>query len=145
MTGDRRAPADVKVLGFYGISIAHVHSPARRTLVIQVPREDDVCNSGDAVLDTAMYGTKDAAQCFDVASENAMTAMEFTTGTFSLVRIIGVQLTCLCSDKATTLWCQAREHNKRSSRNYCQYISSSSIFPRWDHAQHWRTSQTPGY
>ena len=31
-----------------------------------------------------MYGTKDAAQCFDVASENAMTAMEFTTGTFSL-------------------------------------------------------------
>ena len=30
-----------------------------------------------------MYGTKDAAQCFDVASENTMTAMKFTTGTFS--------------------------------------------------------------
>ena len=28
-----------------------------------------------------MYDTKDAAQCFDVASDNAMTAMEFTTGT----------------------------------------------------------------
>ena len=39
--------------------------------------------SGFAVLDRAMRGTKDAAQCFDVAMGNAMTAMEFTTGTFS--------------------------------------------------------------
>ena len=31
-----------------------------------------------------MYGTKDAAQCFDVASENAMTVMGYDTGKFSL-------------------------------------------------------------
>ena len=30
-----------------------------------------------------MYGTKDAAQCFDVASKNAMTAMGYDTGNFS--------------------------------------------------------------
>ena len=51
--------------------------------MIKLPREDDECKSGYAVLDNAMYGTKDAAQCFDVASENAMTAMVFDTGTFS--------------------------------------------------------------
>ena len=38
-----------------------------------MPRDDDECTSGSAVLETAMYGTKDAAQCFDVASESAMT------------------------------------------------------------------------
>ena len=46
------------------ISRAHFHTPARRTIVIKVPREDDECASGYAVLDNAMYGTKDAAQCF---------------------------------------------------------------------------------
>ena len=30
-----------------------------------------------------MYGTRDAAQCFEVASENAMTAMGYDTGKFS--------------------------------------------------------------
>ena len=80
MTGKRRAPAEEKVLGFYDISRAHFHSPARRTIVIKVPREDDEWTSGYAVLDKAMYGTKDAAQCFDVASE---TAMENDTGKFS--------------------------------------------------------------
>ena len=36
-----RAPVDVKVLGFCDINRAHFHSPARRTIVIKVPREDD--------------------------------------------------------------------------------------------------------
>ena len=31
-----------------------------------------------------MYGTKDAAQCFDVAGENAMIAMGYDTGNFSV-------------------------------------------------------------
>ena len=113
----------MKVLGFYEISRAHFHNLARRTVVIKVPREDDECKNGYAVLDKAMYGTKDAAQCFDVASENAMTAMEFTTGTFSL---------CLDHSSAsdTSVFrhgdgCQAREHNKRSLRNNCPNISSS--------------------
>ena len=74
-TGNRRALAEVKVLGFWDISGAHFHSPARRTIVIKVPREDDECKSGYAVLDKAMYGTKEASQCSDVASENAMTAV----------------------------------------------------------------------
>ena len=91
MTGKRRTPAAAKVLGFYDISRAHFHSPARRTIVIKLPREDDECTSGYAVLDKAMYGTKDAAQCFDVASENAMTAMGYDTGKFS---------PCLCHSSA---------------------------------------------
>ena len=44
----RLAPAEVKVLGFYDISGAHFQSPARRAIVIKVPREDEewVCSSG---------------------------------------------------------------------------------------------------
>ena len=83
MTGKRRTSAEEKVLGFYHISRAHFHSPARRTIVIKVPREDDDGTSVCAVLDKAMYGTKDAAQCFDVASENAMTALAHDAGKFS--------------------------------------------------------------
>ena len=82
-TGTSRQPADVSVLGFYDIRRVHRHSPARGTIVIKVTREDDECKSGYAIQDTAMYGTNDAAQCFDVASENTMTAMEFSTETFS--------------------------------------------------------------
>ena len=52
--------------------------------MIKVSREDDECTSGYVVLDKAMHGTKDAAQCFGVASENAMTAMGYDTGKFSL-------------------------------------------------------------
>ena len=81
MTGKRRTPAEEKVLGFYDISRAHFHSPARRS--IKVPREDDECTSGYAVLGKARYGTKDAAQCFDVARKNTMTAMGYDTGKFS--------------------------------------------------------------
>ena len=64
MTGDRLAPADVEVLGILRHKRrAYFQSPARRTIVIKVPREDDECKSGYAVLDKAMYGTRDAAQC----------------------------------------------------------------------------------
>ena len=73
MTGKRRAPEE-KVLRFYGINGAHFHNRARHTTVIKVPREDE---------DKAMYGTKDSAQCFDVASENAMTATRYDMGKFS--------------------------------------------------------------
>ena len=61
MTGKRRTPAEEKIVGFYDISRAHFHSPARRTIVIKVPRDDDECTSGYAVLDKAMYGTKGAS------------------------------------------------------------------------------------
>ena len=55
--------------------------------MIKVPREDDEFTSGHAVLDKAMNGTKDGAQCFDVARENTMTMMGITTGAFSLGRL----------------------------------------------------------
>ena len=42
MTGDWRALADVKVLGLYDISGAHLHSTTRRTNVI-TSREDHGC------------------------------------------------------------------------------------------------------
>ena len=83
MFGKGRAFAEEKVLGFYDIIKTHFQSPARRTIVINVPREDVENTSGYAILDTAMYGTKDAAQSFDVASENAMTAMGYDSGKFS--------------------------------------------------------------
>ena len=83
MIGNQRAPADVKVLGFCDINRAHFHSLARHTIVIKLPRADDECKSGYAVLDNATYGTKDAAQCFDVATETVLTAMGFDTGIFS--------------------------------------------------------------
>ena len=91
MTCNRRAPADEHVLGFYDIIRARIHSPARRTIVIKVPREDDECNSGYAVPNKSMDGTKDAAQRSDSASENAMTAMGFDTGAFALLCIIRAQ------------------------------------------------------
>ena len=75
ITGDRRTPADVNVLGVYDISRAHFQSKARRTIVIRVPREDDECKSRYAVLDRAVYGTKDAPWCFDVARGNSMTVV----------------------------------------------------------------------
>ena len=81
MTGKRRALVYKKVLRFYDISRAHVQGLARRTIVIKVPREDDECKSGSAVLDKAIDGT---AFCFDVASENDQTAMGYDTGKFSL-------------------------------------------------------------
>ena len=77
MTGKRQTSAEERVLGFYDISREHFHSPARRTIVIMLRKEDDDCVSGYAVLDNAMYGSKDAAQCFDVASKNAVTAMGY--------------------------------------------------------------------
>ena len=50
-----RAPSEVKVHRFYDITRAHIQSFARRTIVIQVPREDGECKSGCAVLDKAMH------------------------------------------------------------------------------------------
>ena len=57
-------------------SVERIFSPARRAAVIKVPLQDDEYKSGDAVQDKA-------TQCIDVAGENAMTAMEFTTGSCS--------------------------------------------------------------
>ena len=100
MTGDRRVPADVKVLGFYDISRAHLLSqPSASHSCYQ----STTYKSGYAFLDKDRYGTTDAA-----------TAMSFTQVRFRLIR---VNLKCLCSDTATILWCEAQNHqkNQRSS------------------------------
>ena len=99
-----------------------------------------------AVLDKAIYGTKDAARCFDVASENAMTAMGYDTGKFS---------PCLYNSSAVAMsvfrhgddfvGVGHEDTTKKNSRNNCPSISSSSILPHWDHAQHWETSQMSGH
>ena len=87
MTGLRAKAVETAVLGFYDISRAHFHSAAWRKIVKRTPPEDTGCPSGFALLDKSMYGTKDAAQCFDVACENAMTKMGYTTGLFLSVLI----------------------------------------------------------
>ena len=119
----------------------HFHSPARRTIVIKVPREDDECTSGYAVLDKAMYETNDAAQCFDVASENAMTAMEYDTGKFSPYLYHSIAVAMSVFRLGDDFVVSGTRTQRKTSRNNCPSISSSSILPHWDHVQHWETSQ----
>jgi len=83
MTGPRRCSEEALVLGFFDVSRAHFHSPARRKLVIKVPREDSECKTGLAELLVAMYGTKDAAQCFDNLVEGIMVKMGYNVGVFN--------------------------------------------------------------
>ena len=144
MTGKRRALAEEQVLGFYEISTAHFHSPARRTIVIKVPREDDECTSGHAVLDKAMYGTKDAAQCFDVASENAMTAMGYDTGKFSLCLYYSSAIDMSLFRHGDDFVVSGTRTQQKEFEEHPS-ISSSSILPHWDHAQHWETARMSGY
>ena len=66
MTGEnKRNPQDELVIAFCDISKEQFHSPARRKVTIRM-RGDPSCPSGIAMLNRAMYGTKDAAQCFDL-------------------------------------------------------------------------------
>ena len=146
MTCKRRVPAEEEVFGFYDTRRAHFHSPARRTIVIKVPREDDECMSGFAVLDTAMCGTTDAAQCFDVASENAMTAAGCDTGKFTLClyRSSAVEMSVFRHGDDFVV-SGTRIQQKDFEEQSFSIISSSSILPHWDHAQHWETTQMSGY
>ena len=72
-----------RVLGFYDISRAHFHSPARRELYVVPPKEDTSITTGVAVLLKAMYGTRDAAQCFDAFAEECMQELGFRVGEFT--------------------------------------------------------------
>ena len=113
------------------------HSPVRRTIVIKVPREDDECTSGYAVLDKTMCGTKDAAQCFDVASENAMTAMGYDTGKFSPCDYHS-------SAVAMSVFRHGDDYVVSGTRTTVQ-TSHRQASCHWYHAQHWVTSQRSGY
>ena len=92
-----------------------------------------------------MYGAKGAAQRFDVASKNAMTAMGYDTGEFSL---------CLYHSSAVDMSVfrhgddfvvsgtrtQQKEFDEQLSKH-----SSSSILSHWDHAEHLGKSRKSGY
>ena len=84
MTGPRKPQQYERVLGFFDISRAHFHSPARRKIAIRVPKEDTECSSRLAKLLVAMYGTKDAAQCFDNLCEDVMVKMGYVVGILNL-------------------------------------------------------------
>ena len=83
MTGPRKLSSECKVLGFFDISRAQFHSDVRRRLAIRLPKEDSASSSGIGILRKAMYGTKDAAQCFDLACEKAMEQLGFKVGLFN--------------------------------------------------------------
>ena len=101
MTGERRKEM---VIGFFDISRAHFHSPVGRRVEIRVPNGDPPCPSGVAMLNRAMYGTKDAAQCFPLYCERTMEQLDNRIGEFNLRLYKHAQSkTSVCSDTATTL------------------------------------------
>ena len=83
MTGEKkRNPQDELVIAFFDISRAHDHSPVRRKVAIRM-QGDPSCPSGIAMLNLAMYGTKDAEQCFDSYCELTMEKLDFNIGVFN--------------------------------------------------------------
>ena len=72
------------MLGFYDVSRAHWHAAVRRNIYVKPPKEDTSILTGIAKLLKSMYGTRDAAQCWDAFCEEVMTALEFTVGVYSV-------------------------------------------------------------
>ena len=84
MTGEKkRNPQDELVMAFFDISRAHFHSPVRRKVAIRM-HGDPSFPSGIAMLKRAMYGTKDAAQCFDSYCERTMEKLNYNIDVFNL-------------------------------------------------------------
>ena len=84
MTGEKkRDPQDELVIAFFDISRAQFHSPVRRKVAIRM-QGDPSCPSGIAMLNRAMLGTKDAAQCFDSYCERTMEKLDYNIGVFSI-------------------------------------------------------------
>ena len=75
MTGGN--PQGELVVAFFDISRAHFHSPVRRKVAIMM-LGDPSCPSGIAMHNRAMYGTEDAAQCFDSYCELTMEKLTTT-------------------------------------------------------------------
>ena len=122
LTGKRRTPAEEKVLGFYDISRAHFHSPASRRIVMKVQKRTTSVRVVAQCWTKPCMERRTLAQCFDVASENAMTAMDAAWQVGRLVCIIRAQLPCLCSDTVTTLCCGARGHNKKIEEQMSNHL-----------------------
>ena len=83
MTGERkRNPQYELVMAFFDISREHFRSPVRRKVAIRM-QGDPLCPSGIAMLNRAMCGTKDAAQCFDSHCARTMDTLDYNIGVFN--------------------------------------------------------------
>ena len=103
MTGEKkRNPQHELVIAFFDISRAHFHSPVRRKVAIRM-QGDPSCTSGIAMLNRAIYGTKDAAQCFDLYCERTMEKLDCNIGVFTRVCTNILPKTSVYSDTATIL------------------------------------------
>ena len=83
MTGEKqRNPQDELLIAFFDISRAHFHSVVRRKVAIRM-QGDPSCPSGMAMLNRALYGTKDAAQCLDSYCERTTEKLDYSIGVFN--------------------------------------------------------------
>jgi len=83
MTGQQGVPRNKRrVLGFYDVSRAHWHSPAKRKMYVKTLPEDPSIKTGIARLLKAMYGGRDAGNCWDDFSEVAMKKLGHEPGIF---------------------------------------------------------------
>ena len=65
-----------------GTSTEFHFSTVRRKVAIQL-QGDPSCPSGVAMFNRAMYGTEDAAQCFDLCCERTMKKLDYNIGVFN--------------------------------------------------------------
>eukprot|EP00971_Amphidinium_carterae_P298527 5931326-Amphidinium_carterae.1 len=81
MSQNRGVPRKMRrVLGFYDVSRTHFHSnltKVGRKVFVAPPPEYLSIETGCAVLARAVYGPRDAAQCFDAFCEAVMSSMGF--------------------------------------------------------------------
>jgi hypothetical protein len=83
-TGQQEVPQRLKrVLGFYDVSRAHFHSPAKRRMYVRTLPEDTTIKSGVARLLKAMYGSRDAGNCWDDFAGQVMSKLGFAEGVIS--------------------------------------------------------------
>ncbi len=81
--GGTDVTAQMRLLGFYDISRAHFHAPVRRNVHVVPPKEDHYIKTGLAKLLRSMYGTRDAARCFDAFAEETKKSLGFSKGVIS--------------------------------------------------------------
>ena len=109
MTGEKKRVE--LVMAFFDISRAHFHSPVRRKVAIKM-QGDPSCPQGIAMLNRAMYGTKDAAQCFDSYCQRTMEKLDYCM--VCLIRVCTNILSkmSVCSD--TVMILRHLQHGLRS-------------------------------
>ena len=123
MTGEKKKNAQEEmVIGLFDISRAHFHSPVRRKVAIRVPHGDLSCPSGVAMLNRAMCGTKDAAQCFDLYCDRTMEQLDYRIGGCNSCKhkhaVKDIRVLRHGDDFATlATWAQIAEFKERPSKD----------------------------